>query len=148
MLIAESNAAPQHVSMLHDSPAEEIPALHHWSDVAFLQYSSAATTSELPLPLNYIFRNTITNPDTFAITSHVLVKQGYKDYEEWPGVIFDVDSEEGRAILGTPSGSGIVWLLAQHKQQLGEKRITKITLFCAETQEDVYRFPSLLFWIV
>jgi hypothetical protein len=149
VVIAASNLGPYDAGLLQDPPIANLPLLRHWSDIAFLQYlSSCSEQTTVPMTLRYIFRATIQNVPTYSILNNILVNHGLKTYETWPGLTFDVGSEEGRAILGTPHGSGVVWLLVQHKPQLGNKRIDRITMFYAENEGDLYRWPSLLFWIV
>jgi len=59
-----------------------------------------------------------------------------------------MDSEEGKAILGTPNGAGTAWLLIQRGRELRHRKIEKVTVFYAENEDDMYRWPSLLFWVV
>lgn len=47
----------------------------------------------------------------------------------WPGVDFWMDTDAGKAILGSPNGNGVGWLLAQHHAQLGRKAISRVTVF-------------------
>jgi hypothetical protein len=82
------------------------------------------------------------------VLNKILKIHGYSTYDLWPGVIFDIESEEGRAILGTPNGSGVAWMLIQHSKALGERAIEKVTIFHAPKKGDLFRWPSLLFWIV
>jgi len=59
-----------------------------------------------------------------------------------------MDSEEGKAILGTPNGAGVAWLLIQRKQELGHRTIKDVTVFWAEYEENnPGDCPSLLFRI-
>lgn len=90
----------------------------------------------------------IQNLETCRVLKEILAKSGREMYEEWPGVTFNAASEEGKAIFGTPNGSGVVWLLAQHQKQFGKRGVKKITLFHAPAESALYRWPSLLFWIV
>ena len=78
----------------------------------------------------------------------MIEKHGHDTYFEWPGISFEVESEEGRAILGTPNGSGVAWMLGQHKGQFAGKRVERVTVFYAKKKGDLYRWPSLLFWVM
>ena len=49
-----------------------------------------------------------------------------------------MDSDEGRALWGSPNGEGIGWLLAQHKEQFGIKTVTSVTVFLDEAQFPAY----------
>jgi hypothetical protein len=147
LLIAAANTTPE--GMLTDSDKESnivtFPKLNHWSDVAFLQWQSLSIDGVMS-DLKFVARVSITNEYTTAVLSTVLVslcKQhnaGEKALPRWPGVIFTMNSEEGMALLGTPNGSGVAWLLAQHKKELGHKCVEKVRLWYSLTGP-----PNLLF---
>jgi hypothetical protein len=101
-----------------------------------------------PAPIKYIFRLSVQSVRTYPILNKIMAKLGRSGYDAWPGVTFDIESEEGKAILGTPNGAGTAWLLIQRKKELGRRRIAKVTVFHAGIKEDMYGWPSLLFWIV
>jgi len=44
-------------------------------------------------------------------------------------VYFNINSPEAQALLSSPNGQGTVWFLAQHKNPLGWKIITGVTVF-------------------
>jgi hypothetical protein len=63
-----------------------------------------------------------------------------------------MDSEDGKALLGTPNGSSVAWLLIQHKamSQLWHKTVKKVTILSSEFTDDDPGHEvssSLLFWI-
>ena len=70
-----------------------------------------------------------------------------KELSTWPGISFDIERKEAKAILGTPNGKGVAWLLAQHRAQLGEKTVKKVTLVYVPGPEPKRRNPSLVFWL-
>jgi hypothetical protein len=135
-----------------DPPVNSIPPLHHWSDIAYLQWLAASGSSPsmtvAPAPIRYILRLSIHHPPTYSSLNKIAAKQSSKTYDVWPGATFDIAGEEGKAILGTPHGAGVAWMLIQRKKVLGKLRIEKVTMFYVENDGDVYRWPSLLFWIV
>ncbi len=47
----------------------------------------------------------------------------------WPGVPFAKGTDEFQAILGTPHGKGVVYLLVQHPNELPTKNIQSVTVF-------------------
>ena len=58
------------------------------------------------------------------------------DVKIWPpnqpsidGQTFDADSDQGKALIGTPHGNGVGWLMWQHQDQLGKKTFDKVTVF-------------------
>ena len=76
--------------------------------------------------LRYVFRMQISNADTESIVKRVM---GDVATSVWPGKTFRMTTDEGKALLGTPHGSGIAWLLAQHKKQLGLKTVDEVTVY-------------------
>lgn len=151
-MIADSNLSPAYAAKYDDKGEEEateLPSLRHWSDVAFLQYLSSFPEPPVrPIPLNYVFRVQMQNAATSLILNKIISKHVTFKYETWPDITFGMDTEEGKAILGTPNGAGIAWVLVQHRKSFGEKRIEKVTLFHAAKKHDLFRWPSLLLWIV
>ncbi|KAF2819010.1 hypothetical protein CC86DRAFT_307928, partial [Ophiobolus disseminans] len=119
-------------------PEHDVPDLKYWSDVAFLQWQLAASNkSDLKYVLRFNVLNTLTSRVLAAI--HLL---NDTDIMPWPGTCYNATSPEGRAILGTPNGSSVAYMLIQHKSQLGHKTVSKITVFQQDNQ------PMLLFHIV
>jgi len=100
------------------------------------------------MPLNYVFRVQIQNAATSLVLNNIISKHTTFTYEMWPGITFGMDTEEGKAILGTPNGCGVAWMLIQHSKAFGKKNIEKVTLFHAAKKDDLFRWPTLLFWIV
>ena len=170
ILVAESNSTPATMKnpwLSIDSVSSVsggLPELSHWSDVAFLQWKSLGTsTASLnnTIPeLKVVFRSNIVNTVTQDVCEHIVGKLRAKRAEEqgageidekwfptWPGVSFGVEEEEARALCGTPNGKGVLWMLAQHSEELGRKTVDKITLFYGE--EGIRwagETPNLVFW--
>jgi len=90
----------------------------------------------------------ISNDKTNEIIARCLRNAG-RELQEWPGVSFTTDSEEGHALLGSPNGATFAFFLMQHKAQLGHKTITRITVLRPETDDDNdFVDASLLFHVV
>lgn len=51
-----------------------------------------------------------------------------EDEPEWPGLSFGMDSDEGKALLGTPNGIGTARLLIDRAAQLGRREL-KVYMF-------------------
>lgn len=73
-------------------------------------------------------RYNVINP---AVKGVVDVINHTKDTElvPWPGTCYEASSDEGMALLGTPNGIGVSYLLIQHKEYLGHKTVESITVF-------------------
>jgi hypothetical protein len=156
VLIACFNTNPAGMTDQHghtDPKTMILPKLQHWSDVAFLQWQSLSDEGVIP-DLKYIIRSHIQNADCVGIIkSNILPTLRQKLNRRtswlpmWPGIDFDMTSEEAKALLGTPNGSGVAWLLAQHKEELGQKTVEKATLWYSLTvnPSDREGIPNLLF---
>ena len=51
------------------------------------------------------------------------------------------------ALLGTPNGAGVGWLLGERKGEVGGRRVVRVGVFYAAGEGHVYRWPSLVFWV-
>ncbi|KAF2648826.1 hypothetical protein K491DRAFT_611948 [Lophiostoma macrostomum CBS 122681] len=149
ILIAISNYSPMAVATLEELAPESLPPgfprLRHWSDIAFLHWQSITLQETHSTQLNHIIRSSIQNHQTLSIVNKVLERNNVETLPEWPGITFDINTEQAHALLGTPNGSGIAFLLFQHKQQLGHKTVEKVTMFYENNPSDLHRWPSLLF---
>jgi hypothetical protein len=120
-----------------------VPDLKHWSDIAYLKWTDPiATVAPESGELKYVLRNAIGNGDTTNIINKVLhqyqqTAKKNKDWEpKWSGIDFPADSEQAQALIGTPNGHGVTWLLIQHKDKklLGHKAVEKVILFYADKE--------------
>lgn len=63
--------------------------------------------------------------------------------------VYGMDTDEGKAILGSPNGQGVGWLLIQHKSQLGMRTVQSVAVWGEEACEDAYTACiSMVFIIV
>ncbi|KAH4817075.1 hypothetical protein HBH61_056070 [Parastagonospora nodorum] len=125
IIVAYDNYSPR--AAAEDSARNDtiIPDLKHWSDIAFLQWKSCASKGA---ELKYMLRYQVMNDSANYMIEALNFANG-DETVEWPGTTYDGASEEGQASLGTPNGSGVAWLLIQHKEFLGHKIVDKITIF-------------------
>jgi hypothetical protein len=94
--------------------------------VVFVEWQGQATQRGLPISgLNYVFRFEIANADTIKVIQRILGGA----FRPWPGVSVPMTDAAGLAILGTPNGRGVAWLLATHKEQFGKKTIESVTVW-------------------
>lgn len=152
VIIAVSNATAPHMGIQFGSMPISSP-LRHWSDVAYLQLLAAAKIPTTPVAnlknLKYVIRFCCQNHTTNSVVKQVLREHNMNWLPTWPGVTFPVaeNCEAGMALLGTPNGAGVGYLLAQHREQLGRKYVGWVTVFYAPNKDDIFRWPTLLFWI-
>jgi hypothetical protein len=68
-----------------------------------------------------------------------------EDVEVWPGHDFDMKTDAGKALLGSPVGRWAGYFLMQHKRQLGgSKWISKVKVFKSEKGGS---WPYFLFYV-
>jgi hypothetical protein len=86
--------------------------------------------------LIYVFRATISNDATIDILDYAIQSTGnvYGTFED--RVTFGMDTELGQAILGSPNGNGVGWLLINHKQQLGVKTVVSVDVWVEELDRE------------
>lgn len=122
--MADVNVSPQNMS----PNLEAYPDLKQWSDLVFLQWQQEAGGNTQNL--RYIIRAHVVNPDTQDIVFQALSRAGHTQLPSWNDrVTFQMNTDEGKAILGTPNGAGCGYLVAQHKTQLGVKRIRDVVVW-------------------
>jgi hypothetical protein len=128
-------------------PVTTVPALKQWSDIIYLPWMElhTPTSGTKVSDLKYIMRTPCVNPTTQLVVTEVLKRTG-KQLGPWPGATFSADTKEGNALMGTPNGHGVGFMLVQHKKQLGNKVVEKITVF-QDAGKKQPRPPSLLFHI-
>jgi hypothetical protein len=142
---AINNMSPAAKALLDNEVSElgtPLPELRHWSDIAFLQWSSLLSAPRIT-PLRYILRANVQNADTLAVISHVLgydasVRRYMPERAQrprWPGKMFAVDSWDAQALLGTPNGSGVAWLVKQHGEELGCGEVRWVNVFFTNCED-------------
>ncbi|KAI9697523.1 MAG: hypothetical protein M1820_007789 [Bogoriella megaspora] len=139
--------------------------LSRWSDITFLTYKElAAAQGNMALDnlrtvvVFQISEGTNTQLVIKRILEARIRDQGLNtaitDYSFKWNAKQDVNllgTAEGQALLGTPIGAGVAWLLIQHKQALGTKITPTAHIFQdigGEDPEDFPRPPSIVFDIV
>lgn len=64
----------------------------------------------------------------------------------WPGDTFLKGSEQHKALMGTPHGKGISWIINKHPKEMPNKDVEAITIFVTRPRfQDVGYHYNLLF---
>jgi hypothetical protein len=94
--------------------------------------------------LKHIFLSVITTPTTQQIVDHIYAKntgfvsRGWGDFPPWnQRLTVEADTDEYLALLASVQLKGIMWMLLQHREQLGHKTITRISVFKDEVTGEV-----------
>ncbi|KAF2878035.1 hypothetical protein BDV95DRAFT_613669 [Massariosphaeria phaeospora] len=113
---------------------DELPLLRRSSDLLWAAYALYSDDTDL----RQCVASRITNQETRDIIYRAL---GNKGATKWPGASFDIESNEGLALLGSPNAAAFAYLLIQRKRELGNRCVTKVTAFLSGETAN----PMLLF---
>ena len=111
----------------NDRPAV-IPQLNRLSDMMWYQWIHLFTD---PATLRYIGHDNISNRLSQGIIREMLLRMTGDKFSPWPGYSFGLDTDDGRALLGTPNGIGVAWLLLDRFRDMG-KRQPRVTIWEGE----------------
>ncbi|KAH6644834.1 hypothetical protein C7974DRAFT_420258 [Boeremia exigua] len=142
-------SAPHAASALwhaHRRPADpaKLPRLRAFSDILWAYWARANPDVT---NIRFFFMLGISNDETNQLIARCLHNAG-KELSEWPGVEFGADTEEGHALIGSPNGAAFAYFLLQRKGVLGRKRVERVTVFRAETEDEVmFVDPCLVFHV-
>ncbi|KAI4256996.1 MAG: hypothetical protein L6R42_005908, partial [Xanthoria sp. 1 TBL-2021] len=101
-----------------------VPPLARWSDVTWTVYASLCASQAPPSDpskLRYIGRDSLINREAQVIIAYILQRHRGTVVVPFPGLEFGMDEEEGLALLGTPNGMGVGWLVRDRVAELGRR---------------------------
>ncbi|KAL1601929.1 Mitochondrial import inner membrane translocase subunit tim8 [Nothophoma quercina] len=132
-------------------PADELPQLTDTSDMAWGVWRRVHPDGQKLDKIKMFFSVLIINKITQQLISEALktykVAAGQSrvsSLPRWPGLTFDLESAEGKAMLGSPNGIAVGYFLAQHKNQLGgNKYVTKAQVWA----DQLGSTPSIIFYV-
>ncbi|KAL7934263.1 hypothetical protein V8C35DRAFT_302158 [Trichoderma chlorosporum] len=137
VIVADSNFSVDAIIAEDGLPdgveAEDVTThVRRWSDAAWMQWTKY---SDDPSNVRYIFRASVINHTTLSIVFQALLSK-YQNNPPPIGVwanrlTLDVSENpnEFYAVLGSPNGAGVAFLLATHKAALGIKTVNKVDIF-------------------
>lgn len=135
MIIVNYASSPRGMRRRQSSSDRAMPDLQHWSDVTgllWLRYGE-----RLP-NLRYVLWDDIVTPRTQLILNECVRRAGPLNASLlWPGVTFGLDSDQGRALLGTAQGRATARLLTDHMGLLGRKNVRSIVVFKMSTRYSI-----------
>ncbi|KAI4198553.1 MAG: hypothetical protein LQ350_005212 [Teloschistes chrysophthalmus] len=132
-----------------------VPTLNRFSDVAWTVWSLLLRANNVdvdgpeddapenqgkdPLDasrLRYIGYDSISNVDSVNVIEEIIEAVRAEHAEgiqnlEYPGLVFDLDSPNALALLGSPIGYGVGWILMDRFRELGARKVT-VNLFTGE----------------
>lgn len=135
---AEDNLSPREASR-DDGGGSREPEINRLSDIYFLHWKSISGNNIANV--KYFFRVNLANERTRNRIQEAIGGPP----PEWPGISFDMTTDQGKVILGTANGVGVAYFLFTHKPELGVRAPTKVTVF--KTIEGASEAFHLLFYI-
>ena len=116
----EGQDAPQ-----REATPGELPKLRALSDLLWAGWCRAvqaeAERGARLVGVKYLFSVQITNDETKSIIQRALETKRKTLVKLWPGESFGMDTEAGRALLGSPNGKRWGYLVTQRKKEIGVK---------------------------
>ncbi|KAI2487463.1 Vacuolar amino acid transporter protein 1 [Pyrenophora tritici-repentis] len=125
---------------------EELPAIRSVSDIAWAFWNRVHQDGGLD-NIKYLFVMMIINKETNQYVKRALdtLSPPKEEADGWAGNDFAMDTDEGKALLGSPVGRWAGYFLLQHKRQLGgNKYISKVRVFKSEKEGS---WPYFLFYV-
>jgi hypothetical protein len=110
------------------SSGHELVPLQTWADVTFLEWANACKGDEKCVKgLKVITKCHAQSNVTMKIGGQAL--GGADSWGVWPGKSFSNGSDQFAALMATPSGRGVAWLLLTHRDQFGWKSVKSVNLW-------------------
>lgn len=135
VLVGWQKFGPAYMARMYQIPT--VPRLKNWGEVVFLDWMEVARRRQKDISnIKYIVSADIANAETGQILQRILgvndVKANCRRFYRWNRRReFNMDTEEGRALLSSPNGRGAAIFLIMHKNTFGEKTtISKVTVWC------------------
>ncbi|KAF4848007.1 hypothetical protein CGCSCA4_v005395 [Colletotrichum siamense] len=127
--IFDSNFSPKYTKSVYKTG--DVPDLDTLSDFAYFQWWLGCEAMGIEMTnLKLIFQAHIVYEKTFDIVLQALREEGHQSVPGWDErITFQLDSDPGLAILGSPNGASTAWMLLQHKYRLGLKAIKEVTVW-------------------
>ncbi|TGO16731.1 hypothetical protein BPAE_0479g00010 [Botrytis paeoniae] len=130
VIVAYDSMSPYQVELLKDIKSPIIPDLSRWSDITYLKWAEVCKFHGTEVSnLNYVIQHHVTNQITLDVINEVLKKRGESIGPSGSVVSMKDINGHGAALLGTPNGQGVAWLLAQHKEAFKDLTIISVEIF-------------------
>lgn len=123
-----------------------IPPLYRASDVLWLYWTLVA--KEEAGQIRYIIHENVVTAFTRKVMEYIWRAGPDALVLPWPGQLYDLRSEAGRALLATPHGIGIAYLIADHSDKLGGKKYPAVCIFTAPNSVEFLneRYNYYMIW--
>ncbi|KAI4262252.1 MAG: hypothetical protein L6R42_002565, partial [Xanthoria sp. 1 TBL-2021] len=103
----------RNIGISKENRDKQLPPLSKLSDIIWLNWK---TNSPNPKELRYIAHNKIINKQSGSAMDYLFLRP--KEDIPFPGLEYSRDSEELKALLATPNGIAVAWILIDHASEL------------------------------
>ncbi|KAF2405419.1 hypothetical protein EJ06DRAFT_25380 [Trichodelitschia bisporula] len=139
LIVAVIIEGPSYRAEEYGLSQSNVPPLKQWADFAHLLWIRQCEAKGVdPKGLRYVIQENIENEETVALMNWAVYSTGqkFRGWKDRGPIYFSADSDEGAALIGSANGRGTAWLLAQHKDTLGHKTITRVAVFLTDVDGD------------
>ncbi|KAF2002601.1 hypothetical protein P154DRAFT_593602 [Amniculicola lignicola CBS 123094] len=112
-------------------PQSDWPALARQSDLMYLGWEDLTDDQDRD-NIKHFFVLSIENELTGMAIVRAVRGRKKEFVTDWPGDLFDKDTDEAMALLGSPLGRAFAHFLFQHKPTLGHLRVKDVRVFIGE----------------
>ncbi|KAF1963714.1 hypothetical protein CC80DRAFT_588066 [Byssothecium circinans] len=121
VIIVMEKRVPRFAAQSQSMPIDKLPRLQRPSDVEWgmWKFYRDAFSIKKYNNLQYYLVASITEKVTKAIIKRSLNNTDPAEISQWPGMKFSVETIEGLALLRSPPGFPLGYLLMEHKHELG-----------------------------
>ncbi|KAL8928627.1 MAG: hypothetical protein Q9172_000842 [Xanthocarpia lactea] len=130
IMVTDSFSPTYRLEKTFGIPTIDVPKylsrLHQLSDVLWFQWDGYSST---PGSLRYYAVDGIINEVASDLIDEILEFRRPSNDVSWSDrVTFDLNSQEGKALLACPNGIAVAWLLIHHASELGPRE-PRVTIF-------------------
>ncbi|TDZ74293.1 hypothetical protein CTRI78_v001002 [Colletotrichum trifolii] len=127
--IFDSNMSPTYHKQMYGKG--DVPEMDTLSDFALYAWRDACFVKGVdPKELKVVFRTGVSYGPAFKTVMEALEKAGHTQVPRWEErIVLPMTEDPGRAVLGTLHGAGVAWMLIQHKDIFGKKKIKEVAVF-------------------
>ena len=122
-------ASPRKPYVNTDLPPPQHPPLTKLSDYTFLVWKQACDGDDDCITgLKYVIHDTVVEDRTLAVIDSALAAVNLQN-TPWPGVTFSSDTQPGTALIGSPNGWGVAYMLFTFPLDFGGYTIDEVVVF-------------------
>ncbi|KAF1995728.1 hypothetical protein P154DRAFT_610155 [Amniculicola lignicola CBS 123094] len=135
---------PKVMAAQRNPPVTTLPDLKQTSDIVYGCWAMSGGNANL----NHIINWGITNKATQTAIGRIMRDSQISYVSPWPGIQVAADGDAGKGLLGTPTGVGVGFMLAQHKDVLGNRTVKGVRVFEGNSIAWEQRTPPMIYWSI